>query len=130
MKINLPQKFRDSMIEHAIRELPNECCGVLIGRGSQIHRVIPIKSNHPSPDSYFMDPEEQMSVFSRMKEQEETLVGIYHSHPEGPEHPSDADLQFAFHRNAIYFIVSLRDLNMPVINAFMLKDGSFRKIMI
>gem|GEM_PF-5519795 len=29
----IPEDIRQAMIDHAAAELPNECCGVLIGRG-------------------------------------------------------------------------------------------------
>ncbi len=46
--ITLPLELKNTMIEHARRELPNECCGVLIGRPGVFERVIPIASIPPS----------------------------------------------------------------------------------
>lgn len=116
------------MIEHALGELPNECCGVLIGQNKTIKRIVPMKSTPLSPDSYFMDPVQQVSVFTEMEKRGESLLGIYHSHPDGPIHPSSADLQLAFHPDAIYFIISLMDKDKPEIGAFVLEKGKFEEI--
>ena len=118
------------MIEHAVKELPNECCGVLLGKNNTIERVIPMRSIPPSPDAYFMDPSQQVDVYTEMEKLGETLLGIYHSHPKGPLQPSGADLQLAFLPDAVYFIVSLENRGNPEIGAFMLKEGKFKEIKI
>lgn len=118
------------MIEHAVKELPNECCGVLLGRNNTVERVVPMRSIPPSPGSYFMDPSQQVDVFTEMEKQGETLLGIYHSHPKGPLQPSGADLHLAFHPDAIYFIISLEDRENLKIGAFKLEQGKFKEIKI
>ena len=96
-QISLSNEFRNAMIAHAVKELPNECCGVLLGRNKRIERVVPMQSTDPSSDTYFMDPVQQVEVFTEMEKRGENLLGIYHSHPAGPRQPSGADLQLAFH---------------------------------
>lgn len=119
---------RDSMIAHAQHEAPNECCGLLLGRGGTIERVIAMKSDRPSPDAYYMNPEQQVEVFTGMAERGEELLGIYHSHPTGPPQPSPADLQLACHPDAAYFIISLADRQMPELRAFRLRPDGFDEI--
>lgn len=128
--IALPLEFKNTMIVHARKELPNECCGVLTGRHGKIERAIPMTSTQPSPDSYFMDPEEQIQVYSEMEKKGESLLGIYHSHPEGPSHPSGLDIQLAFHPDAVYFIVSLKDRTKPEVRAFRIQQQNVTEIMI
>ncbi len=118
------------MIRHAFSELPNECCGIVTGTGDTAKRVICMKSSPASPDAYFMDPEQQTGVFSEMQERGESLLGIYHSHPEGPEYPSSSDLKLAFHPESAYIIVSLKNRKKPVIKAFILKNRIFKEIRI
>ena len=118
------------MIEHAVKELPDECCGVLLGRNNTVERIVPMRSIPPSPEAYFMDPSQQVDVFTEMEKQWETLLGIYHSHPEGPLQPSVADLQLAFHPDAIYFIISLEDRENPKIGAFVLEQGKFKEVIV
>lgn len=126
--IKIPVKHKEIMLTHAFSELPNECCGVLTGTGSTAKRIVRMKSDPASPDAYFMDPEQQVAVFSKMQERGESLIGIYHSHPDGPDYPSGSDLQFAFHPESAYIILSLKDRQAPVIRAFILKDRQFKEI--
>jgi proteasome lid subunit RPN8/RPN11 len=116
--ITLSSDLLNAMIEHARRELPNECCGVLIGQQGVFERVIPVTSVHPAPDAYFMSPEEQVEIFTELGEGSESLLGIYHSHPKGPVSPSGMDISLAFHPDAVYFIVSLKNRKHPEVRAF------------
>ena len=125
--IGVPREFREAMIEHAIEELPNECCGVILGRNDNFEEVIPMRSLRPSPDSYFMDPSQQVEVFSEMEKHGKTLLGIYHSHPNGPPHPSDTDLKLAYHPGVLYFIISLENRDHPELRAFLLDKKCFQE---
>ena len=116
--ITLSSHLLSAMIDHARRELPNECCGVLIGQHGVFERVIPVTSVHPAPDAYFMSPEEQVEIFTELGEGSGSLLGIYHSHPKGPVSPSGMDISLAFHPDAVYFIVSLKNKKQPEVRAF------------
>jgi [CysO sulfur-carrier protein]-S-L-cysteine hydrolase len=122
----IPAGVRDAMIRHSRLELPNECCGLLLGR-DRIERAVPMRSDPPAPDAYYMDPEQQIAVFTDMEASAEHLLGIYHSHPAGPARPSGMDLQLAFHPDALYVIISLEDMQHPEIGAYRLEEGQFKK---
>jgi len=128
--IRMPFIFRDQMIEHALQELPNECCGILLGSGTAVVRAVPMRSTPPAPDAYYMDPVQQVAIFSEMAERGETLVGIYHSHPNGPAEPSAADRQLAFHPEVVYIIISLADPQHPELRAFELRGQGFDEVSI
>ena len=116
------------MIAHALQEVPNECCGLLLGRDGMVERVVAMKSDPPAPDRYYMDPVQQVEVFSEMQKHGQSLIGIYHSHPQGPAGPSGADVHMAYHRGVAYFIISLADADNPGVRAFMLQDGGFEEV--
>lgn len=125
--VAIPAAVRDSMVAHSLQELPNECCGLLLGRHA-IERAVPMRSIPASPDAYYMDPEQQVAVFTAMQAAGEQLLGIYHSHPAGPREPSGMDLQLAFHPDALYCIISLADPGRPVLAAYRLGSGQFEEI--
>ena len=120
--------FRDMMIAHALEEVPNECCGLLLGRDGVVERVVAMKSDPPAPDRYYMDPVQQVEVFTEMQKHGQSLIGIYHSHPQGPAGPSGADVHMAYHRGVAYFIISLADAANPGVRAFMLQDDGFEEV--
>jgi proteasome lid subunit RPN8/RPN11 len=126
--VTIPGHCKQAMLHHALQDLPNECCGVLLGRGGKIERLVTMRSTEPSPDAYFMDPEQQAALFTVMEQQGEALLGIYHSHPRGPATPSGADLQLAFHPGVVYIIICLADRNNPEIRGFMLEEQRFTEV--
>ena len=123
----IPAYVRDAMFAHSRAELPNECCGLLLGKQA-IERAVPMCSIPPAPDAYYMDPEQQIAVFNGMQATGEQLLGIYHSHPKGPVEPSGMDLQLAFHHDAFYVIISLADADRPEIGAYLLENGQFSEV--
>ncbi len=123
----IPACVRDLMLNQSLAELPNECCGLLLGK-QIIERAVPMRSIPPAPDTYYMDPEQQIDVFTDMQAAGEQLLGIYHSHPKGPVKPSGMDLQLAFHPDALYVIISLADVDSPEIGAYRLLEGDFTRV--
>ena len=123
----IPACVRDLMLNQSLAELPNECCGLLLGK-QIIERAVPMRSIPPAPDTYYMDPEQQIEVFTDMQAAGEQLLGIYHSHPKGPVKPSGMDLQLAFHPDALYVIISLADVDSPEIGAYRLLEGDFTRV--
>jgi len=127
-QIIIPKASKEIMIKQAVKEFPHECCGLLLGKNRKIKHTIPMKNIEPSPDSYIMDPLQQVEIFTEMKKKGEHLIGIYHSHPKGPSIPSSADLKLAFHQDAIYVIITLEDRNNPELSTFILEKGSFKEV--
>jgi len=96
------------MLEHVARMNPEEACGLLAGTMSanfyQVEQVIPTTNILRSPERYRIDPVEQLRAFERIEAAGLELVGIYHSHPQGPRHPSETDLAEAYYPEAVYLI--------------------------
>ncbi len=124
---HIPEAVRDVMFAQSLAELPNECCGLLIGK-QNIERAVIMRSIPPAPDTYYMDPEQQIGVFTEMQATGEQLLGIYHSHPTGPVEPSGMDLKLAFHPDALYVIISLADPDTPVLGAYYMRNGQFEEV--
>ncbi|WP_371933456.1 M67 family metallopeptidase [Halobacillus litoralis] len=75
-----------------------------------------------SPVSFEMDVNEIREVFRWMDRNDETLTGIYHSHPTAAPHPSVDDIRNAYYPNAAYFIVSFA-YKEPVVKCFYIRDA-------
>jgi proteasome lid subunit RPN8/RPN11 len=59
--------------------------------------VIPVENELHSPVRFRMAAQEQLKAFLRFEERGLELVGLFHSHPAGPVHPSPTDLaEFAY----------------------------------
>jgi len=54
-----------------------------------------------------MEPQAQIDTLRCMRERDETLFAIYHSHPDTPPSPSALDLEQPGYPEALYLIISL-----------------------
>lgn len=80
------------MIAHVDSQLPLEACGLLAGHGSSVASVLMVTNQAQSPVRFVMDPIEQLKAFEWINSQGLELVGIFHSHPAGPETVSLTDI--------------------------------------
>ncbi|HLB63596.1 MAG TPA: M67 family metallopeptidase [Anaerolineales bacterium] len=94
----------DLMRAHILACLPEEACGLLGGHGGRIRMVLPVLNALRSSARFRMDPEGQLAAMGRIEEEGEEIIGIYHSHPDGPPHPSGTDLLEAAYPEAAQLI--------------------------
>ncbi|MBM3470566.1 MAG: M67 family metallopeptidase [Armatimonadetes bacterium] len=125
LEIGLAQAV--AIVYHARQQYPNECCGLVAGRGSRVERVFLGTNVERSPFTYRFDPQEQFRFFREMDVLGLELLGIYHSHPRSPAYPSQTDIAQAFYPEAAYLIVSLPSADAPAaeveVCAFRIQGG-------
>lgn len=106
--LSLTNEQLQRMIAHVESQLPLEACGLLAGRGSSVESVLMVTNQAQSPVRYVMDPIEQLHAFEWIESQGLDLLGIFHSHPTGPETVSATDIEEAAY-DVVYVIVSRAD---------------------
>lgn len=99
-RLSLSTDQYDEMLRHVQQEAPLEACGLLAGKKGRVERVISVQNQAQSPVRFVMDPYEQLQAFEWIDSQALDLLGIFHSHPAGPETASDTDI-----REAAYEVV-------------------------
>ncbi|MFB6283103.1 MAG: desampylase [Halobacteria archaeon] len=102
----------EEMVEQARDGVPYEICGVLAGESNRdevrVERIYPVENVSDTPEvNYLMEPEEQLQTLDKIEDDGFEVVGFYHSHPEGPEVPSETDASRANWPDYSYVIVSL-----------------------
>ncbi len=102
--IRLHPTHMEKMQVHVDSTAPEEACGILGGGAGQPNIVIPIENVYHSPVRYRMDPQAQWDAFQCLEKEGLELMGIYHSHPSGPEEPSLTDVRQAYYPEAFYII--------------------------
>jgi proteasome lid subunit RPN8/RPN11 len=118
LALRIPKFIYQEIIEHAKREWPLECCGILGGRDGVVVKAFELQNIEKSPIRYSMSPQEQWNVFEEMDKQQIEMVGIYHSHPHTIPFPSETDVKLACYPDVVTIIVSLKEKNNPVIKGF------------
>ncbi len=116
----------EEMIDHALKDRPNEACGYLGGEDGTVVAAYRMKNIDESGEHFSLDPREQFAVVKTMRENGQKPAAVYHSHPATPARPSAEDLRLAVDPDITYIIVSLAD-GMPQVKAFEIKAGAARE---
>ena len=116
------------MIGHARAASPEECCGLVGGRGGEALSVYPLRNAALLPETtYEAAPEDLFAAQRRMRERGESLLAIYHSHPRSEDPvPSERDVRLAFYPEAVYFIIGFTRGGDPVVGSFRIFEGEGR----
>jgi len=80
------------MLDHVERHVPLEACGLLAGKNDRVQEVILVQNQAQSPARFVMEPYEQLRAFHWIESNGLELLGIFHSHPAGPETASATDI--------------------------------------
>ncbi|MBE3039388.1 MAG: M67 family metallopeptidase [Chloroflexi bacterium] len=91
-KLILTRNHWQAMRRHVSRRAPLEACGLLAGKNNRVESTLGIRNADRSPVRFRMEPRAQWRAFQRIEAAGLDLVGIYHSHPNGPDHPSPTDI--------------------------------------
>lgn len=128
MTLTVPTAVYNEMLAHVQAVYPQEGCGLLAGQRQQILAHYPITNVRQSPVAYEMDPRQQVQALWQMAQQQHTLLAIYHSHPAGPETPSESDVALATYPEAYYLIISLKTRHAPIMRAFSIRQGRIQAV--
>ncbi len=127
-EIRLTRPLYDQMLAHLQTHYPLEACGILAGSGREATAFYPIDNILESMTAYEMDPRQQLAAMLEIEDREQEIAAFFHSHPQGPEHPSATDIAQAYYPDAAAIIVSLQKRNAPTARAFAIRDGRVTEI--
>jgi len=85
----------ETMRAHVESQAPLEACGLLAGSNAVVMEVLLVANQARSAARFQMDPAEQLKALAWIESAGLDLVGIFHSHPEGPETLSAVDIEQA-----------------------------------
>lgn len=116
------------MLEQLEDVYPLEGCGLLAGIDERVHRIYPITNKLASSYAYEMDSAEQVEAMIDLEDRGWEMLAIYHSHPFGPDEPSQSDVHQAYYPESLYVIVSFRTKLAPSVRAFQIRSGGVTEI--
>lgn len=125
----LPGPIRRALVEHARREHPDECCGLLVGRSRRVLFAVAMENVSRQPRKRFRIGDrahiELRRALRRFVPPLE-VVGVYHSHPGGPAEPSPTDLAGAHYPEWLYVVIGLGTAgSQPHVEVYRLTGGRF-----
>ena len=122
MKIR--QDVLTKIVAHAVEDLPNECCGLLIGTADMVEDTSRARNTKRSRTKFQVEPADHFAAIRRARAAGFEIVGAYHSHPSGPSGPSETDRARLTDPSMFHVIISLAH-GTRTVRAFRLTDGNF-----
>ena len=129
MPLQITSAQLEQMVDHARREAPLECCGLIGGDGDRAGKIYPARNELASPVRYRIAPEDMYRAWREIEvDRDGEIIAFYHSHPASEAYPSATDLREAVETGysavSRFLIVSLADPRRPVARLFWLKGGT------
>ncbi len=116
------------MLNYVQHHAPLESCGLLAGKHNQVEQVIFVRNQAQSPTRFMMDPYEQLQALDWIESSGLELVGIFHSHPAGPEAASLTDIKEAAYE--VVHVIWSGNQSQWGARGFWIENGSATEVML
>jgi proteasome lid subunit RPN8/RPN11 len=109
-KIILSKSQKKILLEHTLKEEPNESCAILYGNKIEEKNIVKeiwlTENIDSSPTEFTLSPEQTWEMDQKRKELNLEIIGIFHSHPKGEAYPSNTDKKFMENNPYVWIIYS------------------------
>lgn len=126
--LKLKPKHMRTMRWHVAAQVPLEACGLLAGKQEVVTDVLKVRNAEQSPVRFLMDAQEQYNAFKWIDANSLDLLGIFHSHPSGPETVSPTDIAEAAYD--VVHIIWSRMGNTWSARGFWIENGQITEVIL
>lgn len=120
--MKLAPELREQIVEHARREAPNECCGMIGVRDGTAVSVHPAVNQAASPLRFEIGGKDLL-VAMHLDDAGEAPGAIYHSHTRSDPFPSQTDINFARDWPGWEWVIVGLAGDEPEVRSFLIEDG-------
>ena len=107
MRLEISRDAVHAILAEAAAHPDREICGLLLGHGMRVSRVVPCRNVAENPATAFeIDPAALIAAHRGVRDGKSAVIGHYHSHPTGAALPSRRDADAAAGDGAIWIIAS------------------------
>jgi [CysO sulfur-carrier protein]-S-L-cysteine hydrolase len=123
--LSLSREHYFAIVEHCLRAMPYEGCGLLIGdlETGVVTSCVPTRNAAASARIYEIDSRDYLRADREAEAAGEAIIGVFHSHTHTDPYPSPTDVAQAPDPQWHYVLVSLR-LEVPSMRAYRIRDGA------
>ena len=118
------------IVAHALRDAPDECCGLVVGRDGTASSARALENLAASPFRFDIDGRE-LIAFAFADEGEDELIAIYHSHTRSAPYPSQTDVNFAAGWPGVEWLIvgipKAKDAE-PEVRSYLIDDGTISEV--
>ena len=129
--LSLPRPLANQLLSHAQKNPDNEVCG-LIGRDQSDHHNIdyyPVSNIADDTAHRFeMEPKQQIAAMKQMRDRNQALFAIVHSHPSAQATPSSIDLERIEYDDVYYLIISLNTKGVLDMRSYLLRGNGMQEV--
>ena len=116
MKLTIPQEILDRIHSHGEAAYPEEGAGLMMGQVEEdgiryVESILPLnnaREDNARHNRYLLTPEDMLQGEEVAEKRDQSIVGIFHSHPDHPARPSEFDREWAIPWYS-YLITSVMD---------------------
>lgn len=124
----LSEALAREMVQLARSGAPREICGLIAGKNRLVQRIVPLPNAAPDAHKrYLIDPAAYIRALAMLEKEGLSLIGFYHSHPNGEPIPSPTDIRESAYPDAVYVIVGLRDMKASLL-AWQIRDEHVKSV--
>lgn len=98
MTLGISKELLDQIHAHGERAYPEEGAGFLIGRDGRVENILPLENareNGARHNRFLIRPEDYLHAELTADRLGLSLIGVFHSHPDHPNRPSEYDREWA-----------------------------------
>jgi len=107
MKLQISSALQQNLLGLAAASPDVEICGLLVGRGARVERLVPARNVAADPArSFEIDPATLLAVHREVRAQGQQVLGHWHSHPNGLAQPSARDAARALDNGQVWLILA------------------------
>lgn len=126
--MRIPQPLLEELLEHARRDAPNECCGVLAARDGVVTGVHELENLAASPMRFDVDGPALLRVLDGIEDAGEDMVAIYHSHTRSEAYPSQTDVNFAAGWPGVEWLILGLKADPEEVRSFRIDGGAVTEV--
>ena len=99
--LEIPSELLVKIHDHGESSYPDEGAGFLLGVDGDVRRVVSVlplsnaRENEARHTRYVLTPQDYLAGEEQADRLKLTLLGVFHSHPDHPNQPSDYDREWA-----------------------------------
>lgn len=119
----------DDIVAHAVRDAPNECCGVVAVRDGAATAVHATENVAASPFRFEVDSSELIGLWNDIESAGADVGAIYHSHTRSDPYPSQTDVNFASNWPGVeWIIVGVDKQGQTEVHSYLVDDGQIAEV--
>ncbi len=127
--LTLPRPLINKILAHAQQNPEIEVCGLIGNNASDQKNYYPVDNIAKQPDCRFlMDGSQQIKAIKKMRDKQQQLFAIVHSHPHALATPSQLDIDESSYKDVFYLIISLNTKGVLEMRAYTQQQESMQEV--